>query len=78
MNITCVPVHIVVADALMLIAGATAGVMVIMILLEVEVVVVAQAALLVSTQVTWSLLLSATLVKVAILVPAFRPFTFHW
>lgn len=77
-NITCVPVHIVPADALMLIAGATAGVMVIVILLEVAVVVVAHAALVVSTQVTWSLLLSDALEKVALFVPAFTPFTFHW
>jgi hypothetical protein len=38
----------------------------------------AQAALLVSTQVTTSLLLSVVVVKVALLVPALLPFTFHW
>lgn len=77
-NVTCVPAQTDVADALIVIAGVTAGATVIVMLLDIAVVLVAHAALLVSIQVTWSLLFRLVVVKVALLVPVFIPFTFHW
>lgn len=50
----------------------------IVIVFEVAVAGVAQAALLVSTQLITSLSLNVELLNEALFVPAFNPFTFHW
>ena len=57
--------------------GTTTGFTVIVMLLEVAVVGLAQAALLVKTHVTTCVLVSVVVVKVVLLVPTFPPFTFH-
>ncbi len=77
-KVTLVPVQIVVADAAMVTDGATEEVTVIVMALLVAVGVEAQAELLVITTVTTSLLFNVVEVKVALLVPALVPFTFHW
>lgn len=76
-NVTAVPEQILVWDAVMLIAGATDGVMLTTILLDVAVPVPTQLPVTVTWQVTVSLLVSVVLLKVLLLVPALRPFTFH-
>ena len=62
----------------MLMVGVTVGVTVIVSVFEVAVAGEAHALLEVSTQVTASLFTKVVLVKVALLVPTFTPFTFHW
>jgi hypothetical protein len=62
----------------MLTVGVTSGLTVMVILLLFAVVGEAQVALEVSVQLTTSLLANALLEKLALLVPAFTPFTFHW
>ena len=59
-------------------AGVTAALNEIMMLLLVAVGVLAQARLEVSTQLTTSLAAKVEVEKLALLVPAFTPFTFHW
>ena len=59
------------------IVGVTVGFTVMVILLDVAVIGLTQAALLVITQVTACPLVSVVVVKVVLLVPAFTPFTFH-
>ena len=76
-NVTFVPEQIVVAFAAMVTEGVTGAVTVIVIAFEVAVVCVTQAREVVIATVTTSLLLSVVLWNVALLVPAFVPFTFH-
>ncbi len=59
-------------------AGATDGLIVIVIPALVAVVGLAQAELEVITQVTTCPLVNVLDVNVALLVPALTPFTFHW
>lgn len=75
---TEVPGHIVVADALTLIAGTGAGVTVMAIPELVAETGDAHVALDVITTVTLSLLFSVVDVNVGLFVPTFTPFTFHW
>jgi hypothetical protein len=77
-NVTELPVHTVVAGVDILTEGITDGFMVIVIELDVAVAGSAQAELEVMTQVTACPLVSAVVVKVALLVPALVPSTFHW
>lgn len=72
-----VPVQIVVAVAAMLTEGVTLGVTVIVIALDVAVDGLAHAREEVIIVVTISLFNNVALWKVALLVPAFTPFTFH-
>lgn len=58
--------------------GATEPVTVIVTGADVAVVAERQVALLVSMHVTCALLVSVVVVKVALFVPAFIPFTCHW
>ena len=76
-NVTFVPAQMVVADAVMLTDGVTDDVTVMVMALLVAVVGMAHAALLVSTTVTTSLLFKIVDENVALLVPAFTPFTLH-
>ena len=75
-KVTGVPAQILFSDASILIEGA-AGVVttIVMLLLAAGTV---QAALLVSVQLTISLLTSAASVNVALFVPALVPLTIHW
>ena len=61
-----------------LIIGAITALRVSVILFEVAVVVLAQLAFDVNTQVTIALSANVELVNVALFVPVFVPFTFHW
>lgn len=76
-NVTDVPVHTLVELAVTATAGVTPGVTVIVTVLPEAVVVDAQAALDVSTQVTWSLLAKVELLYEEELVPTLLPFSFH-
>jgi hypothetical protein len=58
--------------------GVTLAVMLIVIALDVAVVGLAHAAFDVITQVTTCPLVNEEVVNVALFVPAFTPFTFHW
>lgn len=78
MNVTDVPLQIVVEDVLILTVGVTAAFTAIVIALEVAVVVDAQSAFELITQVTTSLFANVEVAKVTAFVPAFEPFTFHW
>ena len=77
-KVTEVPGQIVVADATMLTAGAGAGNTFIVIPVLVAVTGFAHGAFEVMTTVTTSLLENVVDVKVALLVPALVPLTFHW
>jgi hypothetical protein len=66
-----------VAEAETVTDGVTGALITIVTGFEVAVVVVAQFALEVNTQVTTLPLVSAELVKILLFVPAFTPFTFH-
>lgn len=77
-NETGVPVHTVVLAVAILIVGVTTVLTVIVSAFDVTLLLVAQADDDVNTQVTISLLASVVIVKVALLVPALLPFTFHW
>lgn len=68
----------VVDDAEMDTAGVTGVVTVIVNALLVAVVEVTQVKLEVRTQVTISPLANVVALNVALLVPTFDPFTFHW
>ena len=70
-NVTEVPGHIVVEDAVMLTAGIAVELSVIVMLLPVAMGEVIHEALLVSTQLTTSLLLSEAEVNEGLFVPAF-------
>ena len=61
-----------------LIVGVTRALRVTVMLFEVAVVVLAQLAFDVNTQVTIALSANVELVNVALFVPVFAPFTFHW
>jgi hypothetical protein len=76
-KVTAVPAQTVVADAAILTAGTTEGVMVIVTLFEVAVRGETQAALEVITQDTTSPLANVLLEYVDPVV-VFTPFTFHW
>ena len=76
-NVAGVPLHIFVVGVLIVTAGVTAPT-VIVIVLDVAVAGEAHAELDVITHVTVCPLVSAVVVNVALLVPAFVPFTFHW
>ena len=76
-NVTCVPAHMVVADALMLTDGATLDVTVIVIGLDVAIVGEAQLNEEVITTVTTSPFASVVDWNVGLLVPALLPFIFH-
>ena len=78
MKVTLVPAQIVVADADTATEGVTKAFTVMVIPVLVAVAGDGQVALLVITTVTTALLASVVEVKVALLVPAFVPFTFHW
>jgi hypothetical protein len=78
LNVTAVPLQIVVVAVLMLKVGVVAEVTVILIALEVAVVVVAQFTFDVNTQVTIDPVAKAFEEYVLLLVPTFAPFTFHW
>ena len=77
-NVTDVPEQIVVADADILILTGRFGLTVIVIVLEVAGLPVAQVALEVITQTTVFPFANELLVYVALLVPTFDPFNFHW
>jgi hypothetical protein len=62
----------------MLKLGVTFGLITAVTAFEVAVVVLAQIAFEVSTQVTIAPFAKVELTKVALFVPAFTPFTFHW
>lgn len=75
---TGVPAHITLPGlADILIVGVTDGFTVMVMLLLTNVAGTAHAALVVSVQVTTSVLASVLLVKVALLLPTTLPFTFH-
>lgn len=78
MNVTAVPLQTAVAEALMLTDGVTAVPAEMVTALEIAVAGLAQADEEVIWQVTTSLLLSVADVKVALLLPALLPLTFHW
>jgi hypothetical protein len=78
LNVTDVPLQIVVEDVLILTVGVTAAFTAIVIALDVAVVVDAQSAFDVITQVTTALFANVEVAKVTAFVPAFTPFTFHW
>ena len=65
------------ALALILTAGATGALTIIVMAFDVTVVVETQVALDVITQVTTSPLANVEVVKEVLFVPAFAPFTFH-
>ena len=75
---TLVPAQMVVAEAETATEGVTTGLTVIVIPVDVADAGEAQEAVDVITHETTSPLASALLVKVALLVPAFVPLTFHW
>ena len=80
MNVTLVPAQIVCAPAVMAILTLAGrfGLTVILMLLDVAGEPVKHGvALLVNTTVTASLFTEVVVVNVALLVPAFTPFTFH-
>ena len=78
-NVTLVPEQIVVALAEILTLAVNVGLTVILMLFDVAGEPVKHGvALLVKTTVTAALLFNAVVVNVALLVPAFTPFTFHW
>ena len=77
-NVALLPAQIVVADAVTETDGVTNAFTVMVIPVLVAVAGEGQVALLVITTVTTSLLASVVEVKVALFVPAFVPFTFHW
>lgn len=77
-NVTDTPLQTVVALALIDTEAGNEEPTLIVIAFEVAVAGVAQAALLVSTQLITSLSLSVALLNEALFVPAFKPFTFHW
>lgn len=78
-NVTDVPAHIVLPGlADIPTAGTNTGFTVIVMPVLVAVVVVTQAALLVSTQVITLPFARAALVYVLLLVPTLTPFSFHW
>jgi hypothetical protein len=64
--------------ALMLTAGATGALTIIVMALDVTVVVETQVAFDVITQVTTSPFTNEDVVNEELFVPAFVPFTFHW
>ena len=78
MNVTFVPEQIVLPVLLLMETdGVTEAVTVIVIVLLLAVVGEAQVALLVKVQVTVFPLASVLSLKVALLLPALEPFTFH-
>lgn len=77
MKVTLDPEQILFVDAVMLMAGVTGLLTVMVILLLFAVVVAKQLALEVSVQVTISPAFNVDEVKALLLVPAFTPFTFH-
>lgn len=77
-KVTLLPLHTVVVAVLILTDGTMDGVTVIKSALLLAVELFTQAALLVNSQVTTSLLLSSDVVKEVLLVPALFPFIFHW
>lgn len=77
-NNTLLPEQILLLAVAILTDGVTFATNVIFILLEVALLGVAQADAEVRMHHTVSLLLNAKVVNVALLVPAFTPFTFHW
>ena len=76
-NVTLVPEQIVVAEAPILTLAGKLGFTVIVTALLVAGLPVAQVAFEVITTVTTSLLVRVLVVNVALLLPAFAPFTFH-
>ena len=77
-NVTLVPAQIVVALAEILTLAVNVGLTVMLMLFDVAGEPVKHGvALLVKTTVTASLLFNVVVVNVALLVPAFTPFTFH-
>lgn len=77
MKVTLVPLHTAVAEAAMLTEGVTAVPADIVTALDVATAGLAHAEEDVIWQVTTSLLFSVADVKVALLLPALVPFTFH-
>lgn len=77
-NVTLVPEHIVVAEALILTDGITVVVTVIVIALDVAVGCVTHVSDEVITTVTTSLFARAAFWYVALFVPTLPPFSFHW
>ena len=77
-KVTELPAHIVVALALTLTVGVVEGDTTIVTAFEVAAAGEAQAAFEVITTVTTSPFTNDVEVKVAELVPALLPFTFHW
>ena len=77
-NITEVPAQIVPELAVIETDGTRLGLTAMVMLLLVAVVVVRQVALLVTVQVTTSLLFKVVDVNVVELVPVFIPLIFHW
>lgn len=76
-NVTLVPAQILLAEDAILTAGVTLAFTIMVMLLLVADGVDKQLALLVSTQVTISLLFNVDTVKIGLFVPTFVPFTFH-
>jgi hypothetical protein len=77
-NVTLVPAHIVPALDAMLTVGAIAAFTVICTAFELALAEVKQAAFEVKRTVTISLFNKLVVVKVALFVPADKPFTAHW
>ena len=76
-NVTEAPAQTVVVGVVMLTAGTTLGLMVIVIELDVAGLPVTPPRFEVITHVTIAPVVSVVVVNVALLVPAFVPFTFH-
>lgn len=76
-NVTCVPLQTVVADAAILTAGVTEFVIVMVTSFEVAVEVETQLAFDVMTLLTTSLLAKDAFEYVALLLPTLLPFNFH-
>ena len=77
LKVTGVPLHILFALALTDMAGVTPVMIVIKTGRDETVFVITQVALLVRTHITWSPFTRVEELKVALLVPTFKPFTFH-
>ena len=77
-KITLVPAQMVVAVALILTAGVTGAVTVIVMALDVAVGCVTQVSEVVMTTVITSLFTRTAFWYVALFVPTLPPFNFHW
>ena len=77
-NVAVEPLHITVVPVAIETVGVTLAFTVIVTLFEVAVATEVQAAFDVKTQETICPFVKVLVVNVALFVPAFTPFTFHW